>query len=188
MLYRVTSTPLGCALVRGGLFGAAMGVFDGVRENSLRSGLSFGLITGVVFALFVALEARGRLADLRGLSGPDRETVVRTVRKGSRVEDPRLAPVIAAHAASLRRRCEQTSGGKAFGYLVYGFLASISAIMAVAATQEDNGAGAVGFGLLAAFWAAMLFVNPRVQERTRQRLDRVQTSAQALLAAGGSAD
>jgi hypothetical protein len=161
-------------------FGGFMGVRSGLDTGSVRFGLVSGGIAGIFFATFMLLFAGRRpLSALRDLPSDDRVAVMRAVRRGGSVHDPRSAQALIAYAGELRRQYESPFTRRNRG--LFAALAVVSVILGIGELVQGNAVGAIGHVVLAVAWAIAAARWPRVQERTLDRMDSAIASAQRLL-------
>ncbi len=158
-----------------------VGVRIGVDQDSVWVGVITGVLVAVLFGTVMTVALRRPLMVLDGLSGPDREAVIRSIRKGQPVADPRLAPAVVRYAATIREMNKKTWASPRAGRLLFGCLAILGASLAVVAASEGNVVGLVWNGLLTAGWTGDLLMGPKAHERRLERIEHAERSARTLL-------
>jgi hypothetical protein len=180
MFWAFTSTAWRSWLFLAVTFGAFAGIRSGLDTGSVRFGIVSGAISGVFFATVMVLTAvRRPLSALRDLPGDDRVAVVRAVRRGASVHEPRSAEALIAYAGELRRQYESSFARRGRG--VFGTLAVLSVVVVIAELAQGNEIGAIGNLVLAIAWAIAAAGWPWWRERARDRMDSAAASAQRLL-------
>jgi hypothetical protein len=95
MFWAFTSTAWRSWLFLTVTFGGFAGVRGGLDTGSVRFGIVSGAISGIFFATVMLLTAvRRPLSALRDLPGDFRVAVIRAVRRGASVHDPRSAEAL----------------------------------------------------------------------------------------------
>ncbi len=181
LFYRLTSTSWGAGLFMGFTFGAYMAIRSGLDTGSPAVGLVGGFVSGLLLGVIMAVVAHRQRGLLRHLPTTDRVLVLRSVRRGEDVGEPRLAPAVIAYAEQLRRQSERfwgrpsTEVGLCWGFALLGVLVTAGAAV------EGNTAGMIGSSALTLIWAGSAVAWPRRHARTMARIDKAERAAEALL-------
>jgi hypothetical protein len=180
MFWAFTSTAWRSWLFLAVTFGGYAGVRGGLDTGSVRFGIVSGAISGIFFATVMLLTAvRRPLSALRDLPGDDRVAVIRAVRHGGSVHDPRSAEALIAYAGELRHQYESSLARRGRG--LFGAFAVLSIIVVIGELAQGNEIGAIGNLVLAIAWAVAAAGWPWWRERSRDRMDSAVASAQRLL-------
>ncbi|HSH59074.1 MAG TPA: hypothetical protein VK988_05415 [Acidimicrobiales bacterium] len=180
MFWAFTSTAWRSWLFMAVTFGGFAGVRGGLETGSVRFGLVSGAISGILFAtLMLLIAVRRSLSTLRHLPGDDRVAVIRAIRRGGSVHDPRSAEALIAYAGELRHQYE--SPFVRSGRALFAVLAVLSIIVVIEEIVQGNAVGAIGNVVLAIAWAIAAAGWPWWRERTADRMESAVASAQHLL-------
>ena len=178
---RLTSTSWGAGLFMGFTFGTYMAIRSGFDTGSATVGLVGGFVSGLFFGVIMAVVAHRQRGSLRHLPTTDRVLVLRSVRRGQDVGEPRLAAAVIAYAEQLRRQSEGFWGRPSTEVgLCWGF-ALLSALVTAGAAAGGNTAGMIGYSALTLVWAGSAVAWPRRHARTMARIDNAQRAAEGLL-------
>lgn len=176
MRYSLMSTPLRVGVTSAVMFGLVTGPPFALAVDSFVATLVAAVIGGAGFGMLCGLMARRPLEALAGLASADRVAVMRTVVKGLDPPDRRLAPAVIAYAGALRASRQQWTASRS-GSRVFFVFAGLQAFVAVTdALHGDWGRAALRTPVVIA-----MLLTPWSLGRTRVRLDRAESSAQALL-------
>ncbi|MEU5692434.1 hypothetical protein [Actinosynnema sp. NPDC020468] len=156
------------------LGGVLSGVLVGGSQGVLRGSVWVGLASGVAFGLVMAVVMRrswGRTA-LRGLDSGRRRDVVRALRRGVPVEDPRLAGPLVDQADAVLSLPFPVTALR----VVFGSTALLGLLVGVPVFLDRGVAGLLGGGPLLVLGLVLLFV---VLPLARRRRDLVRRSRDA---------
>ncbi len=152
--------------------GTVYGVFQVLGGDSLLS----GVVTGLIFAAFMAAgfsAGLGRVPHLSELTYSQRHTVTRAVRLGRGVDDPALAEATVRHARWVQRSARPERWMTLFVWSLLG--ASALALVAALVLEDADVAFAGAFSLVV--WTLILLVGPRVERRRVAQAERAEAAA-----------
>ena len=157
-------------------FGAFSGTVYGALQVLGGESLLTGVVTGLVFATFMAAGFYGaatRLPHLSGLNYRQKRSVMRAVRLGRGVDDPALAEPTISHARWVQR---SAASQRWMTVLVATLLGASGLVLVVALVLEDAYlAFAAAFSLMV--WILILLVGPRVDRRRVAQAQRAEMAA-----------
>jgi hypothetical protein len=162
----------------GVMFGGLQYASGGSVGGAIAGGLFFGVIIGPLTALRMWRHWPGA----RDLNRSGRLTVVRLVRRGGSVDDPKLAPGVLDYAAYVRRTQDRE---KRFSWVLWIF-AGLTLALALDRTLNGSDRKAAVLWVLVVFWAAILAWYPRKRGRVLSHASEAEAAARRLL--GGSSE
>ncbi len=165
-------------------FGVLSGTVYGAIQVLGGDSLLIGVVTGLIFATFMAAaEYAGlrRVPHLSELTYGQRLTVTRAVRLGRGVDDPALAEATVRHARWVQRSARPE---RWMTRLVWTLLGA-SGLALVAALVLGNAYVAFAGAFSLVVWTLILLVGPRVERRRIAQAQRAEAAATERL---GSAD
>jgi signal peptidase I len=141
--------------------------------NAALSGAFFAVIMGA----FGAYHAWRQWPGAGNLAAADRVKVVRSVRRGEGIDDPRLAPAVLEYAASVRGTQERERRLAWFVWLI----AAGTLALALADTINKSFSKAVVWWVLVAFWVGFFIWVPRKRARLITNAQRAEDAAKELV-------
>lgn len=103
------------ALTMGAIAGICLGALAWIDSGMLLGGIITVVITGLVYGILMPRRMARYWPGAKQLSGEDRVTVVRAVRRGERIDDDRLTRAVVEYSQGLRAAAE---AGRPFRWLV----------------------------------------------------------------------
>lgn len=151
--------------LRGGLlWGAAIGVLQGLEDWSVGRGVIRGIIFGAVITAlgYAGLRVNSHLV---GLSPREQRMVVAAVRRGRPVTDPALTSAAVRHA----QKMQIGAGGQRLGQFLAWVLLAVS-VVALGVSVATAYLPGVGVSTISsAIWVLILVVGPKLEGRLRER-------------------
>lgn len=161
--------------------GAPAGLWFGALQYASRGSLSRALFSAAFFGLFfgatMAWLMQRSWPGAKKLAPGERVAVVRAVRLGEAVADPRLARAVLERATVVQKAAERRRGR----WVLWAF-GGLSVLLAVNRTSEGADRKAIVLWCIVVLWAALLAWQPRLQTRTLERASRAESAARELLA------
>lgn len=157
----------------GTAYGVIQFAFDGQAGRAALGGIFFGIF----FGLWAAWYMWRRWPGAAGLGSVDRVAVVRIVRRGEHLDDPRLAAPVIDYVAVVRRARDREQW---FAWVLWLFAVGTS-IYAIGATIGGSARSAVVWWVLVALWVCMLASIPRKRIRALSKASHADASARQLL-------
>lgn len=158
----------------GALFGLIEFADSGSPARGVLGAIWFGLFFGAWMARWVWRSWRGA----KDLPPGDRVAVVRAVRRGDGVGEPRLAPMVIDLADVVRQREDRDHR---FGWVLW-LPAGVTLILALHDSLAGSTLSAAVWWAVVGYWAAFLAWLPRRRARTLARAERAESLARRTLA------
>jgi hypothetical protein len=162
------------ALIVGGGVGIALGAMSWLDSGFLLSGVIVLVIIGVFYGIWMARRMARFWPGAKQLSGDERVTVVRTARRGQRIDDARLAQAVIDYSSGLHAAAETA---RPFRWLLMFVL-----VVAVGTAAWDAVYGSWGNAAASAIYLVMLAIElfwwPKRQQQLLANADRAAEIAQ----------
>src|SRR5258705_4026122 len=156
------------ALTVGGAVGIALGAMSWLDSGFLLSGVIVLVIIGVFYGIWMPRRMARYWPGAKQLSGDDRVTVVRTARRGQRIDDARLAQAVIDYSSGLHAAAETA---RPFRWLLMFVL-----VVAVGTAAWDAVYGSWGNAAASVIYLVLLLIEllwwPKRQQQLLTNADR----------------
>lgn len=142
--------------------GIALGALGWIDSGSLLSGVAVTVVLGVFYGIWISRRMARYWPGAKHLSGEDRVTVVRTVRRGDSIGDPRLAQAVIDYGSGLRAAAEKA---RPFRWVLVFVL-----VVSVLITAWDAVYGSWGNLVASAIYLVLLLIDLLWWPKARRRL------------------
>lgn len=164
-------------LTIGAPVGLVLGALAWLDSGFLLAGLCVFVIVGLLYGVLMTRRMARYWPGARDFDGADRVAVVDAVRRGERVDDPRLARGVIDYAAGMRASAE---AARPFRWLLAFVL-----VVAVGTAVWDTIFGSVGNAVASGVYLVMLLVElawwPKRLELLLANADRASELARAVI-------
>lgn len=157
----------------GVLFGLMQFGLSGRTGPAIAGGVFFAVLFGIGMAVFIQRSWPGGAL----LNPKDRASVVRAVRRGGRIPEPRLARPASEYAGVIARTSARDARNSWVMWV--GLLAA--ALFAITASAQGHVRQAVVWSVLVAWWVVMVGTAPRLRARRLARAEAVAAKARREL-------
>jgi len=155
-------------LMVGGAVGLCVGVLSWLDSGFLLAGAMVFVIVGVFYGIFMARRMARYWPGAKALSGDERVTVVRAVRRGEHVADPLLSQPVTEYSRGLHDAAES---GRPWRW-VLAFVLAVAAATAIWDAVYGSWGNAVASGIYLVALLAEWFWWPKWLERLLVNADR----------------
>jgi len=152
----------------GGAVGLCVGVLSWLDSGFLLAGAMVFVIVGVFYGIFMARRMARYWPGAKALSGDERVTVVRAVRRGEHVADPLLSQPVTEYSRGLHDAAES---GRPWRW-VLAFVLAVAAATAIWDAVYGSWGNAVASGIYLVALLAEWFWWPKSLERLLVNADR----------------
>ncbi len=160
--------PLGRALIAGTVIGVCLGGLAWLDSGTVLAAAAVFVVTGILSGVVMARRMAGDWPEAAALGRVDRVTVVRAVRRGRPVAEPRLREAAMTYASALRTAASRRSLGR--------YLLAVVVVVALATAVWDALYGSTGSAVASIIYLAALLVEllwwPRYTAALVRRTDR----------------
>lgn len=172
----------GGAVFRAVIVGLSVGVFFGAlgwaESGSIAALLAVGVLGPLVFGIPIARRMARLWPEAKKLIGADRAAVVRAVRRGQKIDEPRLAHAVIEYACALRQARDDARRYRWVIPLV-GLLSLILAVI-------DSFFGSIRLAVVSWVWVVIVVTEllwwPRKQVQLFSNAERAEAQARQVLA------